>query len=171
MAKLHRETVDLSAYPDLVVMYLGMRVTALGGIKTLLGFGPKVDKAAAEKPEGLLHHENGIIFNLFPLHIGMRWYWRDMAAVERWTRIGAHKQWWLNFLKDSGGTSFWHESYCIRGGMEAVYMNEKRPLGLKAFAPIIEPRGAFFTARGRCHLGGDAIATPAGTQEADIYPP
>jgi hypothetical protein len=27
-----RRTVDLSAYPDLVVMYLGMRVKALRGI-------------------------------------------------------------------------------------------------------------------------------------------
>jgi hypothetical protein len=33
-------TVDLSAYPDLVVIYLGMRVRALPGIETLLGLGP-----------------------------------------------------------------------------------------------------------------------------------
>ena len=33
-----RETVDLSAYPDLVVIYLGMRVNAITGIKTVLGF-------------------------------------------------------------------------------------------------------------------------------------
>jgi hypothetical protein len=31
-----RQTVDLSAYPDLVVIYLGMRVNVLTGIKTLL---------------------------------------------------------------------------------------------------------------------------------------
>jgi hypothetical protein len=31
--------VDLSGYPDLVVVYLGMRVNALAGLKTLLGFG------------------------------------------------------------------------------------------------------------------------------------
>lgn len=30
-------TVDLSAYPDLVVIYLGMRVRTFPGIKTLLG--------------------------------------------------------------------------------------------------------------------------------------
>jgi hypothetical protein len=34
-----RETVDLSAYPDLVVIYLGMRVNTITGIKTVLGFG------------------------------------------------------------------------------------------------------------------------------------
>ena len=34
-----RRTIDLSAYPDLVVIYLGMRVNALQGLKTLIGFG------------------------------------------------------------------------------------------------------------------------------------
>ena len=48
-----RQTADLSAYPDLVVIYLGMRVKAVGGIKTLLGFGPKIDKAGMDRPDGL----------------------------------------------------------------------------------------------------------------------
>jgi len=42
-----RRTVDLSAFPDLVVIYLGMRVRTLAGIKTLLGLGPQIDKAGA----------------------------------------------------------------------------------------------------------------------------
>ncbi len=67
-----RRAVDLAAFPDLVVIYLGMRVRTLAGIKTLLGFGPQIDKAGAAWPEGLLHFENNIIFRLFPLHIGMR---------------------------------------------------------------------------------------------------
>ncbi len=37
-----RRTVDLSAFPDLVVIYLGMRVNELKGLKTLLRFGPKI---------------------------------------------------------------------------------------------------------------------------------
>ena len=37
---VERKTVDLSAFPDLVVIYLGMRVNALTGVKTLFGFGP-----------------------------------------------------------------------------------------------------------------------------------
>ena len=41
--KALRQTVDLSAYPDLVVVYLGMRVNVLTGIKTLFGFGPKIE--------------------------------------------------------------------------------------------------------------------------------
>jgi len=35
--RVERSTVDLSAYPDLVVIYLGMRVNRIAGIKTLLG--------------------------------------------------------------------------------------------------------------------------------------
>jgi hypothetical protein len=44
MSNVSRKTVDLSQYPDLVVIYLGMRVNALTGMKTLLGFGPKISK-------------------------------------------------------------------------------------------------------------------------------
>jgi hypothetical protein len=54
-------------------------------------------------PEGLLHYENNIIFKLYPLHLGMRWYWRDFESMERWTRS------WSDFLRHSGGTGFWHE--------------------------------------------------------------
>ena len=43
--KVNRQTVDLTAYPDLVVIYLGMRVNAMTGIKTLIGFGPKIAKS------------------------------------------------------------------------------------------------------------------------------
>jgi hypothetical protein len=39
-SKVERQTVDLSTFPDLVVIYLGMRVNAWTGIKTLLGCGP-----------------------------------------------------------------------------------------------------------------------------------
>jgi len=42
-----RETVDLSQYPDLVVIYLGMRINTITGIKTVLGFGPKISSAVA----------------------------------------------------------------------------------------------------------------------------
>jgi len=34
--RVERRTVNLSAYPDLVVIYLGMRVNRIAGIKTLL---------------------------------------------------------------------------------------------------------------------------------------
>ncbi len=74
-APVNRRSVDLSAFPDLVVIYLGMRVRTLTGIKTLIGLGPQIEKAGAGRPDGLLHFENNIIFSLFPPHVGMRWYW------------------------------------------------------------------------------------------------
>ena len=36
-----RQTVDLSAYPDLVVFYLGMRVRRPRGMLRLFGLGPR----------------------------------------------------------------------------------------------------------------------------------
>ena len=41
-----RATGDLSAYPDLVMILLGMRVNTATGVKTLLGFGPRIAKVA-----------------------------------------------------------------------------------------------------------------------------
>ena len=65
--RVERRTVDLTAYPDLVVIYLGMKVNTITGIKTLLGFGPKIDKSVAAKPDGLLRHES-FVFSLLPPH-------------------------------------------------------------------------------------------------------
>src|SRR5579875_624343 len=42
---VERRTVDLSRYPDLVVVYLGMRVNRIAGLKTLFGFGPQIAKS------------------------------------------------------------------------------------------------------------------------------
>jgi hypothetical protein len=46
-AKVDRRTVDLSSYPDLVVIYLGMRVNHMAGIKILLGVGPQIGTSGA----------------------------------------------------------------------------------------------------------------------------
>lgn len=74
--KVNRQTVDLSSYPNLVVIYLGMRVNRLTGLKTLLGFGPKISGSVSAQPDGLLLHEV-VIYSLFPMNVGMRQYWRD----------------------------------------------------------------------------------------------
>lgn len=50
--KVDRRAVDLSSYPDLVVIYLGMRVNALTGLKTLLGFGPRISSAVGRGTTG-----------------------------------------------------------------------------------------------------------------------
>lgn len=85
---VNRRTVDLTAYPDLVVIYLGMRVNAITGLKTLIGFGPKISKSVDAQPDGLLLHEN-FLFSLFPPHAGMRQYWRDFDSLERLDAIRA----------------------------------------------------------------------------------
>ena len=98
-----RQTVDLSAYPDLVVFYLGMRVRRPRGMLRLFGLGPHIPKSWKEQPDGLLLHED-LIWSLIPPHAGMRQYWRDLDSLERWSHSEPHKLWWQQFLRDSGGT-------------------------------------------------------------------
>ena len=163
--KVTRRTVDLSAYPDLVVIHLGMRVHALAGLKTLFGLGPRIAKSVQEQPDGLLLHEN-MLFSLFPPHFGMRQYWRDFDALEAWARSEPHRAWWRQFLRDSGGTGFWHEAYFLRGGMEAVYDDMAIATGFLRFAPSLDARGAMFSARGRAQRAGQAgTAEPLGEDE------
>ena len=162
---VERQTVDLSSCPDLVVIYLGMRVRRIPGIKTLLGFGPKISASAAAGPNGLLRHET-VIYSLFPMHIGMRQYWRDVDSLLKWTRSDPHRQWWKAFLKDSGGTGFWHETYFRRGGMEAIYDDVTQPIGFMTFAPVVPARGPMFAAASR---GGKEFANPPVLSEKDLY--
>ena len=133
---------DFSNYPDLVVIYLGMQVRTIFGIKTLIGFGPKIDKSGASRPDGLLHYENNIVFKIFPLHIGMRWYWRDIKSLEAYSKSEPHRTWWKNFVKSSGGTGIWHETYHMRGGMESIYGDLGDAPGFGQFMPMRLPRGS-----------------------------
>ena len=48
-----RRTVDLSGYPDLVVIYLGTQVRTLGGLRRPFSLGPQIQKAVDAKPDGL----------------------------------------------------------------------------------------------------------------------
>jgi hypothetical protein len=143
-----RQTVDLSAYPDLVVIYLGMRVRRPRGMLRLFRTGSQIEKSWKQQPDGLLLHED-ITWSLIPPHFGMRQYWRDLDSLERWTRSEPHKLWWQEFLKDTGGTGFWHETYFIGGGMEAIYDDIEPPIGFARFAPTRAARGAMFSARRR----------------------
>ena len=166
-APVNRRTVDLSQYPDLVVVYLGMRVNRITGLKTLFGFGPSISKSVADQPDGLLNHEN-FILSLFPMHAGMRQYWRDMDSLLAWSRSQPHREWWKNFLRDSGGTGFWHETYLRRGGMEAIYDDMPQPIGMMKFAPLEPARGSSFSARQRLRREGTENS-PAPAPESDLY--
>jgi hypothetical protein len=54
MGEVARQTVDLSAFPDLVVIYLGRRVSAWIGLKRLLGLDPQIKNSVNQVPDGLL---------------------------------------------------------------------------------------------------------------------
>jgi hypothetical protein len=166
VARVERLTVDLSAYPDLVVVYLGMRVRRLRGLRTVFGLGPQIEASHRAGPDGLLRHEN-FLWSLRPLEAGMRQYWRDLDCLEAWTRSDPHRKWWLDFMRDTGGTGFWHEAYFIRGGMEAIYDDIGAPRGLSAFAPMQTARGQMFSSRTRAH-GGDGAPAPV-IAEAELY--
>jgi len=163
-----RMTVDLTAYPDLVVIYLGMIVSVpLSGMETLTYFGPAIYQAVGGSPDGLLLHED-ITYSQDPLHVGMRQYWRDFDSLERFARSEPHREWWAKFIRDSGGTGFWHETYFMKGGMESIYTDVGDPIGMLKFAPVIPARGAMFNARRRLNLPGDeTMAAPLTEAEVE----
>ena len=97
----------------------------------------------------------------------MRQYWRDLESLERWTRSEPHRQWWQQFLRDAGGTGFWHEMYLMSGGMEAVY-DDMPVLGMSRFAPLRPARGAQFSSRKRLGRNEKAVPIPV-VSEADYY--
>jgi hypothetical protein len=163
--RITRQTVDLSAWPDLVVIYLGMKARTLGGLLTIGKLGPQIQASVAAGPDGLLLHET-FLMSLLPVHVGMRQYWRDLDCLERWTREGAHKGWWTSFLKDPGGTSFWHETYRKAGGFEAIYDALDDPVGLLKFAPSLAAKGPMLSARARLEPG--AVAPAAPVPEAEL---
>lgn len=166
---LSRTTVDLSAYPDLVVIYLGMKALNQTGAQTFQAFGPGIAQSVAAQPDGLLLHED-IAFTSDPLPSAIfRQYWRDFASLEAWTRTMPHMEWWTTFLRDPGGTQFWHEAYFKRGGMEAIYDNMVEPVGFMRFAPNQAARGPMFAARKRLGLEGEPSGVN-GANEADLYP-
>jgi hypothetical protein len=165
--KVNRQTVDLALYPNLVVIYLGMRVNRLTGLKTLAGFGPKISNSVTAAPDGLLLHEN-FVFSLFPMHVGMRQYWRDMESLLAWSRSEPHRQWWKNFLRDSGGTGFWHETYFMQGGMEAIYDDLPKPVGFMHFAPVKPARGPMF---GAAHRAAKPSEAKPVVSEEELYGP
>jgi hypothetical protein len=164
---VQRRSVDLTQYPDLVVIYLGMRVHKPKGMLRLIGLGPQIRSSWKEQPDGLLLHED-LVWSLFPPHLGMRQYWRDLESLERWTRSEPHRRWWHQFLHDSGGTGFWHEAYFMRGGIEAIYDDTEVPLGMGKFAPELPARGAMFSARRRAGRAEQPPPEPV-IAEAELY--
>jgi Domain of unknown function (DUF4188) len=78
-----------------------------------------------------------------------------------------HREWWKQFLRDTGGTGFWHELYSARGGFEAIYVDVQRPIGFLRFAKTVSAKGGVFSARERLHRDG-AADTPTPYIETDL---
>jgi hypothetical protein len=171
--RVTRVTVDLAGYPDLVVIYLGMKARGLRGVRALAKTGRQIAASVAAAPDGLLGHEN-FLMGVWPLHVGFRQYWRDFATMEHWTRTDPHAAWWMAFLRDSQDTGFWHETYRMRGGIEAIYddmtdaRNDPRAgaIGLGAFAPVVAAKGRMFGARARLGDAGTAAPPPVTEEQA-----
>ena len=144
-----RQSVDLSGTPDLVVVYLGYRAKGLKGARSLLRIGRGLRSIKTNPPDGLLSHED-LWFGL--MHPGFRQYWRDFESLEAFTRAPQHAAWWRDFARDSGGGGIWHETYRLRGGMEAIYSGVPK-LGFASFAPERTPTGPFMSARQRVEAG------------------
>lgn len=157
MSVYGRRSVDLSGYPDLVVIYLGYRATGLRGLRSLMRIGAGLRTIRRQPPDGLLSHE-GMWFGF--MHPGFRQYWRDLESLEAFTRAQQHAAWWKDFGKGLKGGGIWHETYRLRGGMEAIYRGMPA-IGLGSFAPAQAPDGPFLTARQRIEAGR-AGGTPAG---------
>ena len=66
-SKVERRTVDLSAFPDLVVIYLGMRVNAWTGLKTPVGLVPQ-SKFRRSEPDGSCC-TRFLLMSFVPLHL------------------------------------------------------------------------------------------------------
>jgi fumigallin biosynthesis monooxygenase-like protein len=161
-----RRTVDLSDYPDLVVITLGMQAHGLRGLRTLRGLRREIRRAVMEQPDGLLHHDTLIVSN-WPVHRLLRQYWRDLDSLERWTRSMPHSSWWRRYIRDSGGTSFYHELYARGGGMEGAFADMAGPVGMMHFAPVIPAHGAMFGFRGRL---GRSDGHPPLVSESELQP-
>ena len=82
----------------------------------------------------------------------MRQYWRDLDSLLQWTRSDPHRQWWKDFLRETSGTGFWHETYMMRGGMEGIYDDVPVPIGFARFSPAQPALGGIFSASKRMNL-------------------
>lgn len=155
-----RETVDLSDFPDLVVVLLGFKVRRLRALPALVGIGRELSGMRRDPPNGLLEHEQFLFgWN----HLGIRQYWRDLDSLGRFTRSAPHAGWWRDFLRDTQGSGFWHEAYSARGGFEAIYVGLPEHTGLATFAPIRSPVGPFMSSRARLDADARARAIGANT--------
>ena len=83
---VNRQAEDLSRYPNLIIIDLGMRVNGLMGLKTVFGFGPRISASVGAQPMGSGCMK--ISFSLGSRLMPVWQYWRDMQSLLAWT-VGA----------------------------------------------------------------------------------
>jgi len=91
MSHVTRTTVDLGDQPDLAVIYLGVRRRTLRGCEPVLD--RERDRAGRCRRARRAPPTRHAVYSLTPPHGGMRQYWRDFDALERWARLLPRKQW------------------------------------------------------------------------------
>jgi len=165
-----RITVDTDAYPELIFIELGMSPNNLLGFFTVLSVLPGIQRST--KAEGLLAHNLGVIMKGLRPHFIIRQYWRSFEDLERYARgDDTHKSWWRDMLQDTRHTTIWHETYSIKGGIDAIYGTTGKNygvLGLSAFAPTMDARGSAYSARKRIHAEGDETTSAPVTEDEHI---
>lgn len=168
MTDRSRQTVDLSEYPDLVIIRAGMRAESLKGIYKLMKYGYQIidsvngiEDSEELTPDALLHNEEEI-HSIIPPHFVIRQYWRDFDSLEDWTHTGTHSELWDELAESPEGTSFWHELYS-REGIEAVYNGmDDAPTGMMNFAPTEPVDGDLSSAR-------DRLQNPSNSAISSLY--
>ena len=157
----NRMTVDLTEYPEAVVLYLGIKVTKLRGTGSVVKMRAQLNEIVKHPPDGMLAHES-FWWSMFPLHVGFRQFWRDPDSLDRYAHTSEHRDWWPRFLNDPhAATSAWHEAYFSGGGMDLVYTDMDNAVGWARFAPTVAARGKNYSSRGRAGLTDSGVAKPA----------
>ncbi|MBF6211184.1 DUF4188 domain-containing protein [Nocardia puris] len=155
-----RLTVDLTATPDAVVLYLGIKAVRPSGYGHIIKMRAQLRELAAHPPDGMLAHED-FYWSFLPLHVGFRQFWRDPDSLDRYAHTGEHRDWWRRFLGDpKRSTAAWHEAYFISGGVDLLYTDMDNTVGWARFAPTTVARGQSYSSRGRAGLAAPGVAEP-----------
>ena len=143
-------------------------MNAFAGLKRLLGLGPQIAdsvKSQARRAASARRYAFLVVSSAsrYATVLGVtlnRWSsGRAPSRIEPGGRIS-----W----RDSGGTGFWHETYALRGGFEAIYDDMPQPIGMMKFASMQPARGGIFSARQRLRREGSE-SSPAPAPETDLY--
>ena len=105
-------------------------------------------------------------FSLFPLHTGMRQYWRDMDSLLTWTRSEPHRAWWKTSCATPAAPASGTKPTPCAAAWKPSTTTSPNPIGFARFAPNVDARGSMFTAAHRTAIANTA---PPVVNEEDLY--